>query len=93
MTAPVAADAQTSQPLKKETYPAWSILTYEFAARGNRPAVKVLWYDGGKLPPRPAELEAGRELPDNGIYFVGEKGVILAGGWAGTPRLIPERDE
>jgi predicted dehydrogenase len=90
LDAPLAAEAQTSQPLKKETYPSWSILTYEFAARGNRPAVKVLWYDGGKLPPRPAELEAGRELHDNGILFVGEKGTILAGGWAGTPRLIPE---
>ena len=87
---PVAAEAQTSQPLKKESYPAWSIITYHFAARGNRPAVKVIWYDGGKLPPRPADLEPGRELHDNGIYFVGEKGTILGGGWSGTPRLVPE---
>ncbi len=88
--APIAAEAQTSQPLKAESYPAWSIINYYFAARGDRPAVKVTWYDGGKLPPRPTDLEAGRELNDNGIYFVGEKGTILAGGWAGTPRLIPE---
>ena len=58
-TAPVAAEAQTSQPLKKESYPAWQIITYEFAAKGNRPAVKMIWYDGGKMPPRPAELRAG----------------------------------
>ncbi len=90
LDAPVAAEAQTSQPLKAESYPAWSILTYYFAARGNRPAVKVTWYDGGQLPPRPAELEASRQLGDNGIYFVGQKGTILAGGWAGTPRLVPE---
>ena len=55
-----------------------------------KPAVKVTWYDGGKLPPRPAEMEASRQLGDNGICFVGEKGTILAGGWAGTPRLVPE---
>jgi hypothetical protein len=90
LDAPVAAEAQTSQPLKKESYPAWSILTYEYAARGSRPAVKVRWYDGGKMPPRPAELEPERNLGDNGIYFVGDKGVLLAGGWSGTPRLIPE---
>jgi hypothetical protein len=90
LDAPVAAEAQTSQPLKKETYPAWSILTYHFAARGNRPALKLFWYDGGKMPPRPAELESDRQLGDNGIYFVGEKGVILCGGWSGPPRLVPE---
>ena len=42
------------------------------------------------MPPRPEGLEEGRELADNGIYFVGDKGVLLCGGWAGAPRLIPE---
>ena len=41
LDAPVAAEAQTSQPLKKESYPAWAIITYEFAAQGNRPAVEA----------------------------------------------------
>ena len=35
-------------------------------------------------------LEADRKLGDNGIYFVGDEGVILCGGWSGTPRLVPE---
>ncbi|HRE08237.1 MAG TPA: hypothetical protein PKX00_21645, partial [Opitutaceae bacterium] len=26
----------------------------------------------------------------NGIYFVGTEGVMIAGGWAGAPRLVPE---
>jgi predicted dehydrogenase len=90
LDAPTGAEAQTSQPLMRESYPAWSIITYQFAAKGSRPAVKVIWYDGGKLPPRPAELEPSRQLGDNGIYFVGERGTILGGGWSGTPRLIPE---
>jgi len=89
LDAPVAAEAQTS-PLKKESFPAWQIITYTFAAKGARPGLKVCWYDGGKQPPRPAELEAGRNLGDNGIYFVGEKGTMLCGGWAGAPRLLPE---
>ncbi|MCX5645620.1 MAG: Gfo/Idh/MocA family oxidoreductase [Phycisphaerae bacterium] len=73
-----------------ETLPKWSIITYYFPAKGDRPAVKMVWYDGGKLPPRPPELEDGRELGDNGILFVGDKGRMLCGGWSGAPRLIPE---
>jgi predicted dehydrogenase len=89
LEAPVAAEAQTS-PLKKESFPAWQIITYTFAAKGKQPALKMVWYDGGKQPPRPPELEADRSLGDNGILFVGEKGTMLCGGWAGAPRLIPE---
>jgi hypothetical protein len=87
--APVATEAETSA-LKKESYPAWEIITYEFAAKGNRPAVKLKWYDGGKMPPDPPGFEAGQKLADNGIYFVGEKGTMLCGGWSGAPRLVAE---
>jgi predicted dehydrogenase len=88
LDAPVAVEAQTS-PLKKESFPAWQIITYEFAAKGDRPAVKLTWYDGGKRPPLPAGFEAGRQLDDNGIYFVGDQGTMLCGGWSGPPSLVP----
>ena len=90
LDAPVATEARTS-PLKRESYPAWEIITYEFAAKGDRPAVKLLWYDGGKMPPRPKDLDAGVNLGDNGIYFVGEKGTILCGGWSGMPAAVPRQ--
>jgi predicted dehydrogenase len=86
---PTAVEPRTS-PLKKESYPAWQILTYEFAAKGDHPALTLTWYDGGKMPPRPAGLEPDRRLEDNGIYFVGDLGTILCGGWSGPPRLVPE---
>jgi len=89
LDAPYAVEAQTS-PVNNETMPKWQIITYYFPARGKRPEVKLVWYDGGKLPPRPQELEQGRELGDNGILFVGDKGKILCSGWSGPPRLIPE---
>ena len=60
--APVATEAQPV-PLKNETYPAWKIITYEFAAKGNRPAVKMIWYDGGKQPPRPDDLDPDANWP------------------------------
>ena len=54
------------------------------------PPVKVTWYDGGIGPERPEELDPGRQMGPHGILFIGDKGKILAGGWGGTPRLIPE---
>jgi len=85
---PLATEAQTSEPFP-ESYPAWEIITYEFAAKGARPAFKLVWYDGGKMPVRPEEFDEGFKLGDNGIYFRGEKGVIFCEGWAGMPRLFP----
>ncbi len=89
LDAPTAVEAETSG-VNDETLPIWNIIRFEFAAKGNRPAVKMVWYDGGKLPPRPDDLEEGRNLGDNGILFIGDKGKLLGGSHAGVPRLIPE---
>ena len=67
-----------------ETYPDASIVRYEFPARGDLPAVKLTWFDGGLKPPRPAELEKERNLGANGIILIGDKGTIVEG------RLVPE---
>jgi predicted dehydrogenase len=82
----------SSTPLFPETVPSASIVHYEFPARGDLPAVKMHWYDGGLMPPRPDELEEGRELKRfDGIIFVGDKGKLLVDGWGGEqPKLIPE---
>ncbi len=89
LDAPTAVEAQTSG-LNGDTLPKWNIIHYYFAAKGNRPAVEMTWYDGAKLPPRPADLEEGLRLGDNGILFVGENGSLLGGSHASTPRIIPE---
>ncbi|MFB0524236.1 MAG: Gfo/Idh/MocA family protein, partial [Phycisphaerae bacterium] len=59
LDAPTAVEAESS-PVNNETFPKWSIITYYFPAKGSRPPVKLVWYDGGKLPPRPPELEEQR---------------------------------
>lgn len=87
--APVSVEATSSQT-NTDSFPVWSIVTWHFAAKGSRGPVKLVWYDGGKLPPPPPGLEEGRKLGDNGIYFVGDKGAILGGGWSKSPRLVPE---
>lgn len=87
--APDSVEAQTSET-NPDSFPVWSIVTWHFAAKGSRGPVKLVWYDGGKQPPLPPGSEPDRKLEDNGIYFVGDKGVILCGGWSGAPRLVPE---
>ncbi len=39
-----------------ETYPQATVVYYDFPAREGMPAVKMTWYDGGLLPPKPEEL-------------------------------------
>ncbi|MBX3746930.1 MAG: Gfo/Idh/MocA family oxidoreductase [Verrucomicrobiae bacterium] len=87
--APIAAACESSA-LGRETYPAWQILTLEFAAPSGRPPLKVRWYDGGKMPPTPEHLGDEMDLADNGIYFVGDLGTMVCGGWSGSPKLFPE---
>lgn len=75
----------------REKRPFVSIVHYQFPARGNKPPVKLIWYEG-LMPQRPEELEPGRDLTGNGngILFIGDKGKIMCPGWAGNPRIIPE---
>jgi hypothetical protein len=89
---PTSVEAVSTE-MTTDTYPVASMVRYEFPARGERPAVKVTWYDGGLLPFKPDELEEGRQLPwEDGIVFVGEKGKLVAEGWgAQSVRLIPEK--
>jgi predicted dehydrogenase len=91
LTAP-ASVYSSSTLFNNETLPLASIVHYEFPARGDMPPVKLHWYDGGMLPPRPDELEDERELSrEDGLIFVGDKGKMYVEGWGGnSPRLIPE---
>ena len=72
-----------------ETYPIASIITYEFPARGSLPPVRMAWYDGGLMPPTPAEMPAGSQLDGNGVLYVGSKGKMYHGSHGGMPKLLP----
>ncbi len=47
---PISVVAKTSGH-NKETYPAWSVIEFEFPANDQRPPVQMIWYDGKQLPP------------------------------------------
>jgi len=80
---PTSISASASMVFE-ETAPLASIVTYEFPARQGMPPLRMVWYDGGLKPPRPRQLEAGRELPGSGEMYIGDKGAILGN------RIIPE---
>ena len=72
---PISVQAETSGH-NKDSYPKWSIITYEFPATDKRPAVKMTWYDGGKRPP--LELLEGADIKDSGSLIIGEKGKLYS---------------
>ena len=95
LEAPLSVEASSSERYE-ETYPLASIVRYNFAARGDMPAVKFNWYDGGLKPPRPDELEESRPMKgegedgNEGLLFVGDRGKILCAFNGANPRIIPE---
>ncbi len=73
-------------------FPHSCIVEFEFPKQEMLPPFKLYWYDGGMKPMTPDELDAdGKELPGEGMMFVGDKGKILASFHGASPMLIPEK--
>jgi predicted dehydrogenase len=88
--APTSAEAEVSD-VHAETAPNWSIIRFEFPARGTLPPVKLTWYDGGKKPAK--ELAHGQDIPTNGALLIGEKGTLFSPDWhADQFKLLPEKE-
>jgi hypothetical protein len=83
----------SSTKFTKDSYPLAEVITYQFPARGKMPPVKMIWYDGGIMPPRPAVIEDGRLMGDDGggCLFVGDKGMLMCSTYGENPRLLPEK--
>jgi predicted dehydrogenase len=82
----------SSTRLWDETFPVASIVHYDFPARGAMPPVRVTWYDGKLMPPRPKELDENTPMGNRsgGILFEGSEGKLLVEGIGQNPRLLPE---
>jgi hypothetical protein len=87
----------SSSQVNTESAPMASMVHYEFPDRGKHERlklvpVKVTWYDGGLMPPRPAELKDGVPMGDwnGGCLFIGTKGKLLCDAYGQNPRLLPE---
>jgi predicted dehydrogenase len=93
MPAAVTAETQGYDPVKDAAYyPRGTRITFEFAAKGERGPVKLIWHDGDIGIPQPEELtKENRKVVGIGAVVIGDKGKIMHGSHgAGNVRLIPE---
>lgn len=72
------------------SFPLASTVRFKYPAIVGRPAVDLVWYDGGMRPPVLKEFyEQGVEFPSEGMMFVGDKDIILTQGFLVTnPYLL-----
>jgi hypothetical protein len=72
-----------------------TLVQYEYPAVGKRDALKLFWYDGGLMPPRPDSLADDVPMTNPGSdggggMFVGEKGIMFYETYGNNPRVFPE---
>jgi hypothetical protein len=86
LDAPLTIEADGPPP-HPEIAPATMNATYHYGARGNRPPVKLVWYQGQMKPPAWNE----KLIPQwkSGHLFIGDKGMLLAD--YGKYVLLPEK--
>jgi predicted dehydrogenase len=90
---PVTMEARASH-VDPETNRGSHMVTYQYAAQGNRGPLTLYWYDNGLRPPTPLALDPDDPQQrlgegDNGLMLVGDKGILTCAGWSGMPRLLP----
>ena len=59
----------------RELAPATMMVTYEYAAVGNQPALKLVWHQGESKPPMWTE-----DMGTRSALFIGDKGMLTGGG-------------
>lgn len=78
LDAPTRIDA-TGNDLGHESFPTRCTVTFEFAAKGNRGPVKLIFYSGDNNHP-PNEVTQGA-VDTTGCLIVGSEGTLSAGLW------------
>ena len=81
---PISVQAQTSGH-NGDSYPQWSIIEFQFAAAKGRPALKLVWSDGGKKAPMELvddlikpDKNGNKNLSGSGCLLVGDKGRLYS---------------
>jgi predicted dehydrogenase len=78
-------------PFNGVSFPNATMTVYEFAARNGKPPVKLTWYDGGLVPPKPVELAENEVMnPTGGALLIGSKGKLMHDTYGKNPRLLPD---
>lgn len=74
--APSAVEVVESSGMTRDMYPEWSVIRFDFPPRGVHPALKLFWYDGGRMPT--PEI-AGEKAAGGGLVWIGTKGSLPQG--------------
>jgi len=93
LDAPITMEARASH-VDPEMSVGSHLVTYQYGPQGDRGPLTLYWYDNGLRPPTPLGLDPDDPRQrlgegENGLMFVGEKGILTCAGWSGMPRLLP----
>lgn len=85
LQSPVTIESKGPPP-HPEIAPASMSASYEYAARGNQPPVRLTWHQGEDKP----EIWTAKEIPQwaDGVLFIGKDGMLLSNYTKHT--LLPE---
>ena len=79
-----------STPFNGVTYPNATTTFYTFPGKNGKPGLKMTWYDGGLMPPKPVELGDEELNKGGGALFIGSKGKLMHDTYGANPRLLPQ---
>jgi predicted dehydrogenase len=89
--APSAIEVLDTSGMRREMYPDWSIIRFDFAGRGAHPPLKIFWYDGGKRPPE--QIANSVRQPQSATAAQTGQRPLAQGGagviWIGTKGSLP----
>ncbi len=92
--AAINCSIKVPEPIK-DSYASATDISWDFAARGDMPAVKLWWHDGGKQAPKEFTKEyltTYNSVPGNAVLFIGEKGMLSSDCW-GVNGVVKLKDD
>jgi len=90
--APTKVEIERSEPPGPGFIPMSSLVTYHFPARGDRPAVRMRWYEGSYAPPKPERWNPDKKLHgEGGLFMIGDKETLYHPGMRpNKPVITPD---
>ncbi len=90
---PHTVDAIVTDPVPDHSFVAEeSLVTWQFAARGDKAPATLKWYEGFEKPAVRPEWGVD-ELPGTGMIMIGDKKTLITGGRPDNPRLLVPDEE